>query len=156
VGVAVYIDDDTGQTYRAWSGSDSKRFAQLLIHTRFWELLEEVFQVVTQPITFIIAEQAVPDDLNHIYQSWEAYHASRFQPIKPLIQTLELIQSFVSTHANWLNLLQQKWLEEEGFEDYHNDYYFAEEGFQADLDGLLKRLRAINQSGASEICIYLL
>jgi len=39
---------------------------------------------------------------------------------------------------------------------YATDDYFAEKEFQADLDGLLKRLRAIDQSGASEVCIYLL
>jgi hypothetical protein len=156
VGVAVYIDDDTGQTYRAWFGSDSKRFAQLLIHTRFWGVLEEILPVVTRPLTFIVAEQAVRDELTHLYPSWDIYHASRFQSITPLIQTLEGIHSVVSTDANWLGLLQQKWLEEQGFEHYHYDDYFAEEGFQSDLDSLLKRLRAIKQSGASEVCIYLL
>jgi len=55
-----------------------------------------------------------------------------------------------------LSLLLQKWTEEREFELYLFDDYFAEKECQADLDGLLKRLRAIDQSGASEVCIYLL
>jgi len=156
MGVQVHIDDDAGQTYRAWSNSDSKMFAQLLMSQPFWHIFTKISHFPIEKLTTIVAEQHVPNRLKTKYNTWKEYHQSRFQPIEPLVGEIEQIITFLQQRVNWLHLLQQEWVQDKHLQHFMYDYYFEEGGFLSDLEGLRTRLNAIKQTGARNVCLYLL
>jgi hypothetical protein len=107
MGAYILIEDNRGFSYsgRAGAGgyyrSDSKAFATKLTDVRLWEAISRVCQVSFTELTFIVPGDAVPDALDSVFPSWEAFYQSRFQAIEPLLRSLEAIILFIQTQGDW-------------------------------------------------------